>query len=63
MFGRKQKIIFCSCVNDTIVFSFLRSLLRENGRSLGDSESVIKQLFASVITVSLSILYFILQSR
>ena len=63
MFGRKQKTIFCSCVNDTIVFSFLGSLLRENGRSLGDSESVIKQLFASVITISLSILYFILQSR
>jgi len=28
------QIIFCSCVNDTTLFSFLRSLLRENGRSL-----------------------------
>ena len=27
------QIIFCSCVNDTALFSFLRSLLRENGRS------------------------------
>ena len=63
MIGRKQEIIFCSRVNDTIVFSFVRSLLRENGRSLGDSESVIKQLFASVIRISLSILYFISQSR
>ena len=28
------QIIFCSCVNETTLFSFLRSLLRENGRSL-----------------------------
>ena len=28
------QIIFCSCVNETTIFSFLRSLLRENGRSL-----------------------------
>ena len=28
------QILFCSCVNETTLFSFLRSLLRENGRSL-----------------------------
>ena len=28
------QIIFCSCVNETTLFSFLRSILRENGRSL-----------------------------
>ena len=28
------QIIFCSCVKETVLFSFLRSLLRENGRSL-----------------------------
>ena len=28
------QIIFCSCVNETTLFSFLRSLLCENGRSL-----------------------------
>ena len=28
------QIIFCTCVKETVVFSFLRSLLRENGRSL-----------------------------
>ena len=28
------QILFCSCVNETTFFSFLRSLLRENGRSL-----------------------------
>ena len=28
------QIIFCSCVQETALFSFLRSLLRENGRSL-----------------------------
>ena len=28
------QIIFCSCVMETVLFSFLRSLLRENGRSL-----------------------------
>ena len=27
------QILFCSCVNETTLFSFLRSLLRENGRS------------------------------
>ena len=27
------QIIFCSCVNETTFFSFLRSLLPENGRS------------------------------
>ena len=27
------QIIFCSCVNETTFFAFLRSLLRENGRS------------------------------
>ena len=29
-----QILIFCSCVNETTLFSFLRSLLLENGRSL-----------------------------
>ena len=28
------QITFCSCVKETVLFSFLRSLLRENGRSL-----------------------------
>ena len=28
------QIIFCSCVKETVLFSFLRSLLRENSRSL-----------------------------
>ena len=28
------QIIFCTCVKETVFFSFLRSLLRENGRSL-----------------------------
>ena len=28
------QIIFCTCVMETVLFSFLRSLLRENGRSL-----------------------------
>ena len=53
------QIIFCSCVKETVLFSFLRSLLRENGRShrfprifikrnkLGDR--MIKQLLNSVI--------------
>ena len=53
------QIIFCSCVKETVLFSVLRSLLRENGRSLrfprifikknklGDR--MIKQLLNSVI--------------
>ena len=53
------QIIFYTCVKETVVFSFLRSLLRENGRSLrfprifikkkplGDR--LIKQLLNSVI--------------
>ena len=28
------QMIFCSCVKETVLFSFLQSLLRENGRSL-----------------------------
>ena len=28
------QIIFCTCVKETVLFSFLRSLLRENGRSV-----------------------------
>ena len=28
------QIIFCTCVKETVLFSFSRSLLRENGRSL-----------------------------
>ena len=37
VFGCKSdwlQIIFCICVKETLLFSFLRSLLRENGRSL-----------------------------
>ena len=52
------QILFCSCVNETTLFLFLPSLLRENGRSLrfpkiflkkklGDG--MIKQLLNSVI--------------
>ena len=48
------QILFCSCVNETTLFSVLRSLLHENGRSLrfpkiflGDR--MIKQLLNSVI--------------
>ena len=28
------QIIFCTCIKETVLFSFLRSLLRENSRSL-----------------------------
>ena len=28
------QLIFCTCVKETVLFSFLRSLLRKNGRSL-----------------------------
>ena len=53
------QIIFCTCIKETVLFSFLRSLLRESGRSLrfprifikknklGDR--MIKQLLNSVI--------------
>ena len=53
------QIIFCTCIKEIVLFSFLRSLLRENGRSLcflrifikknklGDR--MIKQLLNSVI--------------
>ena len=56
------QIIFCTCVKETVLFSFLRSLLRENGRSprfprifikknkVGDR--MIKQLLNSVIAKS-----------
>ena len=54
------QIIFCSCVKETVLFSFLWSLLRENGRSLrfprilikktnSVIEFMIKQLLTSVI--------------
>ena len=53
------QIIFCSCVKETVLFSFLRSLLRENGRSPRFprifikknklSDRMIKQLLNSVI--------------
>ena len=33
------QMIFCSCVNETTLFSLLRSLLRENGRSLCNLDS------------------------
>ena len=49
------QIIFCSCVKETVLFSFLQSLLHENGPrmfikkdKLGDQ--MIKQLLNSVIT-------------
>ena len=49
------QVIFCSCVNETTPFSFLWSLLHENGRllrwpknKLGDW--IIKQSLTSVIT-------------
>ena len=59
------QLIFCSCVRETVLFSFLRSLLRENGRSLrflrifikkklGDR--MIKQLLNSVIAKYLDLL-------
>ena len=37
------QIIFCSCVMETVLFSFLRSLLRENGRSLRFPKIFIKK--------------------
>ena len=37
------QITFCSCVNETVHFSFLRSLLRENGRSLRFPKIFIKK--------------------
>ena len=50
------QMIFCSCVKETVLFSFLRSLLRENRRSLRfprifikKTNSMIKQLLNSVI--------------
>ena len=54
------QIIFCSCVKETVLFSFLWSLLHENGRSLrfprilvkktnSVIEFMIKQLLTSVI--------------
>ena len=53
------QIIFCTCVKETVLFSFLRSLLRENSRSLRSprifikknklGDRMIKQLFNSVI--------------
>ena len=41
------QIIFCSCVKETVLFSFLQSVLRENGRLL--RFPMIKQLLNSVI--------------
>ena len=53
------QIIFCSCVKETVLFAFLWSLLRENGRSLrfqrifiyknNLSDRMIKQLLNLVI--------------
>ena len=37
------QITFCSCLNETVLFSFLRSLLRENGRSLRFPKIFIKK--------------------
>ena len=36
------QITFCSCVNETTRFSFLRSVLHENGRSLHFSQIFVK---------------------
>ena len=41
------QIIFCSCVKETMLFSFLQSVLHENGRLL--RFPMIKQLLNSVI--------------
>ena len=37
------QIIFCTCVNETMLFSFLQSLSRENGRSLRFARIFIKK--------------------
>ena len=37
------QIIFCTCVKETLLFSFLRSFLRENGRSLRFPRMFIKK--------------------
>ena len=37
------QILFCSCANETTLFSFLRSLLRANGRSLHFSKIFLKK--------------------
>ena len=37
------QILFCSCVNETTLFWFLRSLLRENDRSLRFPKILLKQ--------------------
>ena len=37
------QMIFCTCVNETVLFSFLRSLLRENGSSLRFQNIFIKK--------------------
>ena len=38
------QIPFCSCINETTLFSFLRSLLPENGRSLRFPKIFVKKL-------------------
>ena len=38
------QILFCSCVNETTLFLFLPSLLRENGRSLRFPKIFLKKL-------------------
>ena len=48
------QIIFCTCIKETVLFSYLWSLLRENGRSLrflriDRIDRMIKQLLNSVI--------------
>ena len=37
------QILFCSCVNETTLFSFMLSLLRENGRSLRFPKILLKK--------------------
>ena len=37
------QIIFCTCVNETVLFSFLRSLLRKKGRLLRFPRILIKK--------------------
>ena len=43
------QIIFCTCVKETVLFSFLRSLLRENGRSLRFPRIFIKKNDKTII--------------
>ena len=56
------QVIFCTCVKETVLFSFLRSLLRQNGRSLRFSRIFINKT-NSVIELSVSRRPIICRSR